>query len=234
MRAIVLASGKGTRLNEITKDLPKSMVIIGNKPILEHIISNLRENRIRNITLVVGYKKEKIIDYFSDGKKFGVKISYAEQKKPDAGTADAVCSVEKIIGEDRFLLIYGDVVFEKDLIKELTSKSKKSNFIICVKKVENPENYGVVEIKNGRVVRVVEKMQNPPSNLVNAGIYILPKEIFTAINKTKPSKRGEYELTDSIQILIDGGFECEFVLVGGFWIDIGNKENLMIAKKYLE
>jgi len=234
MEAVILASGKGTRLKELTKDLPKSMIEIKNKPILEHIINNLRENGVKNIILVVGYKAEKIVDYFSDGKKFGVKISYVKQERLDAGTADAVNYAKKLVKGNKFLMIYGDVIFEKDLIKEIVKKSEESGLVLAAKEVQNPENYGVLEIKDDRVIRIVEKSQNPPTNLANAGIYVLPKEIFNAIEQTKLSKRGEYEITDSIQILIDNGFECKFLLVKGFWIDIGNKENLDFAKRHFE
>jgi bifunctional UDP-N-acetylglucosamine pyrophosphorylase/glucosamine-1-phosphate N-acetyltransferase len=231
MEAVILASGRGTRLRELTKYKPKSMIEVNKKPIIEYTIDNLRENDIEDIILVVGYKKEKIVDYFSDGKKLGVKISYVEQEKPDAGTANAVSYARKLIKGDRLLMVYGDVMFEKDLIKELI---EKGDFVISLKKVENPRDYGVAEIEDDRVVRIVEKSQNPSSNLANAGVYVLPKEIFTAINQTKLSERGEYEITDSIQKLIDSGFECNFVLIKGFWADIGNMENLRTVKKYFE
>jgi len=219
MKAVILAGGRGRRFGNLTKEIPKVMLEINEKPILETIIKNIKKAGLRNFIIVVNYKKEKIIEYFGDGSKFGVNIQYAYQEYPK-GTGDAVRYVEPFIDEDIFLLIYGDVILDSNTLSKIIKLNKP---LICLKEVEDPRRFGVVEIKNGKIFRIVEKSNDPPSNLVNTGIYLLPIEIFDAIKKTSLSKRGEYELTDSIQILIENGKEFDYFLVDET-TDIGTKE----------
>lgn len=225
MKAVVLAAGKGTRLGEVTKNFPKPMIKIKEKPILQIIIENLKKYNIEEIILVVNYNKEKIINYFGDGSKFGVKIRYVVQEKL-LGTADALRYVEPYINEDYFLLIYGDLYFDFRIIPIIVERNSP---MMCIKKVENPERFGAVRIEGNKVVEIFEKSKELKSNFVNTGIYILPKEIFSEIKNTKISKRGEYELTDSIQQLIDKGVEFNFVVLNR-WFDIGTLETSKMIK----
>lgn len=225
MKAVVLAGGKGTRMGSLTKDKPKVMLKINEEPILERIIRGLRTNGIKEIILVVNYKKEKIIDYFGDGSDFGVKIDYVTQEEP-LGTADALRYAKPFIDQECFLALYGDHLFDSDVLSKLKNQNKPT---ICVKRVRNPKRFGVVDIKGKKIKRILEKTENPPTNLANTGIYLLPKEIFDGIEKTKKSERGEYELTDSIQKLIDKGIDFDFLEIQK-WQDIGTKESLKKAR----
>lgn len=232
MKAVILAGGIGKRLKAITQSIPKSMIEIKGKPILQKIIEDLRDFEINEIVIVVGYMKEKIIDYFGDGSNFGMKIEYAFQKER-LGTADALKYAAEKIKDNKFLVVYGDLFFEPEILKEMINEVENCDGVICVKCVDNPKEFGVLEVNGKKIKRIVEKSVNPPSNLVNAGVYILPKEIFSAIEQTKLSQRGEHELTDSIQILIDKGFNFHFCDMKNLWVDVGTMERLEEAKRIL-
>jgi bifunctional UDP-N-acetylglucosamine pyrophosphorylase/glucosamine-1-phosphate N-acetyltransferase len=220
MKAVILAAGIGTRLLPLTANIHKVLLPIGDKPLLEHMLNTLVENKIRDILLVVHHRKEQIEKYFGDGSKFNVHIDYLYQDNPKGGTADAVrCAKGKI--EGNFLLLNGDLFFHPSIIKKLLDSFEECDGLIACKEVKNPQEFGILKIENNKIVKIFEKTQNPPSNFANLGIYLLPKEIFEAIEKTPLSKRGEYELTDSIQILIDKGFKFKPVFIDEFWVDIG-------------
>lgn len=224
MKAVILAAGKGTRLLPLTEKTHKGLLTIGNKALLEHTINSLVENKIKDIFLVVNYRKEDIMNHFGDGSKFGVKIKYLYQENPKGGTADAVrCSKDKI--KESFILLNGDILFHPSIIKKLIESYKDCDGLIACKKVKNTKEFGILKVENGKISRIFEKSENPPSDLANLGIYLLPEEIFDAIDKTPLSKRGEYELTDSIQILIDKGLKFKPVIVDEFWIDVGRIED---------
>jgi bifunctional UDP-N-acetylglucosamine pyrophosphorylase/glucosamine-1-phosphate N-acetyltransferase len=230
MQAVILAAGIGTRLMPLTEKTHKGLLIIGDRPLLEHIINALSENNIKDVFLVVNYRKEDIMNYFGDGSKLGVKIDYLYQKNPKGGTADAVrCAKGKV--KESFILLNGDIFSKPTVIKKLIENYFGCDGLIICKKVKNPEEYGVFKIENNRIVKIFEKSKNPPSDIANLGIYILPKEIFDAIDKTRLSERGEYELTDSIQILIDEGFDFKPLIVDEYMIDIGRLSDYEEAKK---
>jgi bifunctional UDP-N-acetylglucosamine pyrophosphorylase/glucosamine-1-phosphate N-acetyltransferase len=224
MKALVLAAGIGKRLKPLTLEKPKSMLPIGGKPLLEHIIEALSENGIKEISVVVNYKKDIITNHFKDGSKFGVKIKYLVQENPKGGTADAVKCADGKINES-FILLNGDILFNHSILKKLIASYKDCDGVITCKEVENPEHFGVLETKGEFAVRIVEKSKSPPSNLANLGIYIMPESIFDAIRLTKPSERGELEITDSIQVLLDRGSKFKFLKVNDFWMDIGRIED---------
>ncbi len=219
MKAVILAGGKGSRMKELTENLPKAMLPIQEKPMLQVIIENIREAGIKDFVVLVSYKKEKIINYFGNGDKLDVKIEYAYQEEPK-GTADALGCVEELIEDDLFFMIHGDVIIETDEIKDILERKKP---LICLKKVNDPRRFGVVEIKNEKVSRIVEKSENPPSNLINTGVFLLPREIFDAIKETPISERGEFELTDSLEIMINKGIDLGYHILEET-TDIGTKE----------
>jgi len=222
MKAVIFAGGKGKRLMPLTNTIPKPMMPISGKPLLVWTIEALERAGVKDILILVGHLKEDIMNYFGKGDRFGVRIKYVEQKE-QLGTADALRYTKKFIGKDkRFLLLYGDIVFDNDLIQGLMSSIYSNNNFICSWRVDNPEIFGTFELINDKIIRIHEKSENPPSNLINTGIYLLPNEIFNAVEKTLPSKRNEYELTDSIQILIDEGHEFLHYPIKGFWSDVGD------------
>ncbi len=227
MKAVILAAGKGTRLEPLTEDTPKCMLPLAGKPIMEHVIKAVRKAGIREAVLIVGCKEEKIREYFGDGSNFGIKIKYASQKQ-QLGTAHAIGTIE--LNED-FLVLNGDTLISSECIDSVLSAhgagTQDSAATLGLKKVEEPSNYGVVRLENSRVVEIIEKPKGYVSNLANAGIYAFSPKIFEAIKKTKKSKRGEYEITSSIGILIKEGEVVRGVKIRGMWSDIGNPWNYL-------
>ncbi len=232
-KAVILAAGKGTRLRPHTHTLPKPMIKLANKPLLEIIINYLKAGGIKDICIVVGYKKEDIMSYFGDGNELGVKITYVEQKER-RGIAHAVKFAKPFVGEDPFLLYLGDnLVFTPmdDILKKYYESG--ADVLLNLVKVSDPERFGVPSFnKNGEIVRLIEKPKNPPSNFAVIGVYVFkyPKKLFEIIEKQKPSARGEYEITDAIQALMDGGdkvlgFEAEH------WFDTGKVEEFLDANE---
>ncbi|PKP54488.1 MAG: glucose-1-phosphate thymidylyltransferase [Candidatus Altiarchaeales archaeon HGW-Altiarchaeales-3] len=237
MDAVILAAGEGTRLRPLTSTRPKPMLQVAGKPILEWDIEALTRIGIFNkIILVTGYRSEKIKDYFGD--EFNnIKIQYIEQKE-QLGTAHAISVVSEHVNGD-FLVMNGDLLISNELIDDLIKNHKNHNpsASLSLIKVDNPSHFGVVELKNDKVISIEEKPRYPRSNLANAGIYIFSTEIFDALKKVEKSIRAEYEITDAIDMLIhDGkndknmvhGFECK-----GLWMDIGRPWNLLDANEIL-
>ncbi|MBI2858398.1 MAG: NTP transferase domain-containing protein [Chloroflexi bacterium] len=200
MKAVILAAGEGKRMYPFTDVRPKVMLPLANKPIVEHLLIELREAGLDEVLFVAGYRGEKIREHFGDGSKWGLAVRYATQKS-QLGTADAL---RQIAGwtKDNFILVNGDVVCGRDDIRDIM---RYENPVMGLSAQPDVSGLGVVETDGERIVRIYEKTEKPPSNLVNAGLYLLTPDIFSAIEKTARSKRGEYELTDSIQLLIDQG-----------------------------
>jgi len=236
MKAVILAAGKGTRMGPLTENRPKVMLPVANKPILEHIIVNLKTAGIREFLIVTGYHKEKITDYFKDGSGLGVDIEYIEQNA-QKGTADAISVARDKIetpylntGTKRFLVTNGDVLTGIPDIKRICSA--KGEAVLTAMKVANPEVYGVLCVRGRSVEKLVEKPKKPTSDLANAGIYIFEPSIFDAIEDTQPSSRGELEITDSIQLLIDSGKEVNYTELSE-WQDIGFPWHLLSTNEIM-
>jgi len=227
VQAVILAAGEGTRMRPLTYTRPKVMLPVANMPILEHLIIELKKAGIDDLVFVVGYRDEKIREYFEDGSRWGVKINYVTQRK-QLGTADALKSASHLLN-DEFLMLNGDAIVGSEDFKRILSDNA---MVICVKEVPNPQDFGVVEIKDGKIVRILEKPEKPLTNLINAGVYYFKKEILGAIDKTPLSKRGEYEITDSIQIAINEGYEFRAVEINT-WIDVGYPWDLLKANEEL-
>ncbi len=226
-KAVVLAAGRGTRLQPVTFDMSKCMLPIVGKPILWHIIQTVKAAGISEIALVVGYKKERIKDYFGDGSSMGVSITYLEQTARD-GTARAIALAES---ETDFLVLNGDTIVDSDDIKLLIEKHNKAAATLGVRSVEDPSQYGVVELDGGMVKSIIEKPKEHRSNLANTGMYVFSPDVFSAIKKTKKSERGEYEITSSIELMIEEGKDVHAVELRGRWSDIGNPWNYLDSNK---
>ena len=219
MKALVLAAGIGNRLKPLTLEKPKHLLEVGGKPILQRTIEGLSKAGVKDIFIVVNYKKEMIKQYFGDGSKFNVNIHYLTQDNPKGGTGDAVNTAKGKINES-FIVLNGDILFDHNILKEMIDNYKDDGLLVC-KQVPNPQDYGIIEMDGDQVIKIVEKPENPSTNLANLGMYIMPEEIFDAISITTLSKRGEIEITDSIQILIDRGKKFTFLKTDSFWMDIG-------------
>ncbi len=240
MKAVILAAGKGKRLRPITATKPKPMILIAGKPLLEHTILGLKNAGIDDVLIITGYKEEAIKDYFKDGiDKIGIKISYITQTE-HLGTAHATNYAKNFVKNDNFLLMYGDLLVEEKVFKNAIGFFHKHDLdgIISLITVENPQDFGIITLDSHLNVKNIIEKPNPTMNLgylANAGIYVFKSNIFTAIEKTKKSIRGELEFTDSMQILINdlNGKIKGYIIHNLFWSDIGLPWQLLDANKYL-
>ncbi|MFC1963365.1 bifunctional sugar-1-phosphate nucleotidylyltransferase/acetyltransferase [Chloroflexota bacterium] len=221
MKAVILAAGEGSRMRPLTNARPKVMLPIANKPIIEHLVVALKKAGIKELVFIVGYHAETIRQYFGDGERWGVRIDYVTQRK-QWGTAHALSMVEGFV-EDKFLLVNGDVLIQAEDLKRILSKD---NITLTLVEMEDTTGLGVVELAGDKVQGIYEKVLSPPSNIVNAGIYLLTAEIFSALAKTEKSPRGEYELTDSIQLLLDKGSAISGVKID-YWLDVSYPWDLL-------
>ena len=234
MKAIILTAGEGTRMRPLTITKPKTMLQVGGKPILQYNIESLRDAGINDITLVVGYHEEVIRNHFKDGTDFGVKIKYVTQEQR-LGTAHAIGSTRENVS-GKFIILNGDIIVDPILITHLMDSynSKKARSMLVLTEVDDPSSFGVVELEGERIIRIVEKppKEEAPSNLINAGIYLFDDEIFDAIDLTHKSLRGEYEITDSIQIQMDNGENVLGLKSKNNWIDIGRPWELLDVNEH--
>jgi len=196
MKCVILAAGEGKRVHPLTYTRPKVMLPIANKPIVEWNLKNAIGAGFSDFIFVVAYKSEMVRNYFGNGEKWGIKIEYVNQGEP-LGTAHAIGIVEKFVND--FVVLSGDTIFGKQDIKNIL-ENKNSMGVI---NVDNAKDYGIVEIKDKNILKIHEKMENPVINTINAGIYHFNKKIFDYIKKTKKSVRGEYEITDSINLMVN-------------------------------
>ncbi|MEF8879142.1 MAG: bifunctional sugar-1-phosphate nucleotidylyltransferase/acetyltransferase [Candidatus Thermoplasmatota archaeon] len=224
-KCVVLAAGEGKRMHPLTFTRPKVMLPVAGKPILEWNLLNAKKSGIKDFIFVVGYKSEMVRNYFGDGENWDVNVDYVNQGKP-LGTAHAISMVERFFDDD-FLVMCGDTVFGSQDIKNMV----KSESGVGLFEVENPEGYGIVETEDGCVVKIFEKMSDPFTNVINAGIYHFKQKIFDYIKKTEKSARGEYEITDSINMMASEK-KVEAVMVKK-WRDIGYPWDLLDANKEL-
>ncbi len=217
MIAVVLAAGEGSRLKPFTITRPKVMIPVGNKPILEYVIAALRDSGIIDIIMVVGYKREKIMDYFGDGHKWGVNITYVEQS-PQLGTAHALRqAADKIT--DHFLLVNGDTIVNTIDIKRIM-KAEICDAAMLTIHASPAQKYGVVETKNGLVKNILEKPKYEDNgNIVNAGIYRFSTKIFDFLRSMEISERGEYEITDAITKMISNEYTVRSINSKAMWMD---------------
>jgi UDP-N-acetylglucosamine diphosphorylase/glucosamine-1-phosphate N-acetyltransferase len=210
-------------MRPLTYTRPKVMLPLANRPMLEHLMLEIKKAGIEEFIFVVGYRQEAVRDYFGKGERWGVNIDYATQRS-QLGTAHALKMVERLLNE-RFLVANGDVlVKEQDLARMMAA----DGFSMALMEMEHHHGLGVVEIKGDRIVHIWEKVPSSPSNLVNAGIYLLTSDIFPAISNTPKSPRGEYEITDSLQLLIDQGHRLGYQKLD-YWLNISYPWELLVA-----
>lgn len=227
MKAVILAAGEGSRMRPLTYTRPKVMLPIANRPILEHLLLEAKQAGIGEFVFVVGYCHEQVRAYFGNGKRWGVNIVYRRQAR-QLGTADAVRMAEGLIDEN-FLVLNGDAIINRDDIRRLAEKSQTC---ISTLEVKDPSGYGILELKNGKVVKIHEKSKTPPGRTANAGLYLFTPDIFRAISLTPKSPRGEYEITDSLQLLLGEGKDiCINELHS--WLDLSYPWDLLEANERL-
>ena len=224
MKAVVLAAGKGTRFGDLAKNIPKVLIKIGKKPFLDFVLRDLKKAGFKDIGIVVGYKKEMMKEYLKDKK-----VTIIEQGEP-LGTGHAISKVKDFVGNEPFLVIMGDNLYSPEDLKEL---SKEKNIVIAAKEVDDPSRYGVLVTKGKKLKKIVEKPKDPPTNLVNTGLYVFTKEIFDEIKKLKKSERGEYEITDALTNLAKKNLVNVYV-IKDYWVDFGKPEDIPIVHSFLK
>ena len=234
MKAVVLAAGEGIRLRPLTSTRPKHLIPVGGKPLLEHLLSSIKAAGVDEALIVVYYMADRIKQFFGDGSKFGMKLEYALQDGV-RGTADATGLAKDYVKED-FLLVYGDLLITSNIIKQVVRSHEKENpaATMAVAPVKHPEQYGIVKLDESHVIDIVEKpsIAKAPTNLANAGIFVLSTEIFEKIGQTRPSSRGEREITDSLRLFMQ---EKQSVLAAQVsseeWLDVGRPWDLLEANQ---
>jgi len=232
LKAAILAAGRGERLWPLAEKNPKHLLPIGGEPLLQRTVKALVQAGITEIVMVVQFEAEKIKVFFKDGKELGAKISYVKQKQL-GGTADAVKAVEsELRGEDRFLLVYGDNYYNQKALDKFVKSSDSKDLLMGAAEVKDPSRFGSLVIKRGNIVAIREKMASGNVGVVNAGIYVLDNSIFSAVKKTRKSQRGEFELTDSLSLLMAEGRRIRTIPFGKReWVGISYPWDLLEANR---
>ena len=211
MKAVILAAGEGKRLRPFTENMPKVMIPVGNKPILEHVLKAVKKSGISEVVIVVGYKKEVIMEYFKDYNE--IKITYVEQDK-QLGTSHALLQAKNEL-DSAFIVLAGDNIIDSDSVLKLIHE--KSDYSILIKEHTQPSKYGVVFIEKGRLKEIVEKPKEELGKYISTGIYKLPKIVFKKIEEL--SKQGVYDMSSVIQSIVKDG-DIISTIIADKWIDI--------------
>jgi len=230
MKGLILSGGKGTRLYPLTYTNAKQLIPVANKPVIFHVVEAICDAGITDIGIVVGDTAKAIRAAVGTGNRWDVQITYIHQEQP-LGLAHAVKVSHDFLGDERFVMFLGDNVLQggiSGLIKQFAGSDWNSQIVLT--RVSHPEQYGVAELdEDGRIVRLVEKPKQPPSNLVLVGIYMFDHHIHEAVDSITPSWRGELEITDAIQWLVEHGYQVYPYIHRGWWIDTGEAGELLEA-----
>jgi glucose-1-phosphate thymidylyltransferase len=234
LKGLILSGGKGTRLRPITHTSAKQLVPVANKPVLFYGIESLAAAGIREVGIIIAPETgAEIRQAAGDGERFGVSITYIEQDAP-RGLAHAVLTARDFLGDSPFVMYLGDNLL-RDGIVDLVDRfrSERPDALILLTPVADPEHYGVAELDGDRVARLVEKPSEPRSNLALVGVYMFTSPIFEAAGAIEPSARGELEITDAIQRLIDSGRTVDPHIVRGWWKDTGQVQDMLDANRLI-
>ena len=233
MKGLILSGGKGTRLRPLTYTSAKQLVPVANKPVLFYGIEAIAEAGIRDIGIVVGDTQAEIRSAVGDGARWGVRVEYIEQDAP-RGLAHAVKISREYIGDEPFVMYLGDNLLNKGItqfVREFDRQKPAAQILLT--RVPDPQMFGVAQLDNGRVVRLVEKPKEPIGDLALVGVYMFGAEVFDSVNRIKPSFRNELEITDAIQDLIDRGLTVRPHIVDGWWKDTGKLEDMLEANRLI-
>ncbi|MBU1118685.1 glucose-1-phosphate thymidylyltransferase [Patescibacteria group bacterium] len=235
MKALIAAGGHGTRLRPITFTLNKHLIPIANKPMIFHALDKMAEAGIKEVGINVNPGDTSISKACGNGEDFGLNITYIEQSGGPLGLAHIIKNAESFIGDEDFIFYLGDNIILgsiKPFIKKF--KDEKADCLLALSRVEDPERFGVPDIdEKGNIIGVEEKPKRPKSPYAVTGIYIYNKSIFDAVKKLKPSARGELEISDAHQYLIDHGYKVTFVEITGWWKDTGKPDDLIQGNQLL-
>ncbi|HHS97575.1 MAG TPA: glucose-1-phosphate thymidylyltransferase [Chloroflexi bacterium] len=230
MKGLILSGGKGTRLYPLTYTRAKQLIPVANKPVLFRVIEAIRDAGITDIGIVVGDTAEEVKAAVGRGGRWGIQVTYIHQEQP-LGLAHAVKVSQDFLGDDPFVMFLGDNVIQggiTDLVRQFQESDWNAQIVLT--RVDHPEQYGVAELnEEGQVVRLIEKPKDPPSDLALVGIYMFDHHIHQAVAEIKPSWRGELEITDAIQWLVDHGYKVYPYVHRGWWIDTGRPGDILEA-----
>jgi UDP-N-acetylglucosamine diphosphorylase/glucosamine-1-phosphate N-acetyltransferase len=233
LKAVVLAAGEGSRMWPLAADKPKHLLPVADKPLISHILNALKESLVEEVLVVIGFRGNLIRSALGDGSQFGLRVDYLEQPAW-TGTASALKIAFDAVGSEPFLAVYGDLWIRPSAIQTVLEKSRHCPRVMGIVHKTNASEYGLIELQEDRLVRIVEKpsRKTKPEGWVNAGIYILDNHIFEAIDRTRASKRAEYELTTSLQHVLDDGKEIKGAKIAGDdWLDLGRPWDLLEANQ---
>jgi len=237
MKGIILHGGHGTRLRPLTHTGPKQLLPIANKPMSEYCLDAIRDCGISDIAIIIGGTgSNKVKEYYGDGSKFNVRITYIEQESPK-GIAHAINLCKEFIGDEKFLVFLGDNIIQKsinNIARKFESSDNDALILLC--EVENPERFGIADVKDNKITKIMEKPKDPPTNFAVTGIYFLTPKIFDVFARLKPSWRNELEITDALQILLEEKNKIAFEMITDYWKDTGTPQdiihaNMVILKK---
>jgi len=233
VKGLILSGGKGTRLRPLTYTSAKQLVPVANKPVLFYGIEAIAEAGIQDIGIVVGDTQAEIRAAVGDGSRWGVKVEYIEQDAP-RGLAHAVKISRDFLGDEPFVMYLGDNLLNKGITQFVRQFDlQKPAAQILLTRVPDPQMFGVAQLENGRVIRLVEKPKEPIGDLALVGVYMFGPEVFESVNRISPSFRNELEITDAIQDLIDRGLTVRPHIVDGWWKDTGKLEDMLEANRLI-
>jgi len=232
-KGIILHGGYGTRLRPLTYSRPKQLLPITNVPMSQFGLLSMKNAGITEIAIVIGGENSfKVKEYYGNGKQFGVNITYIHQDKP-LGISHAVGLCKEFVDNEKFVVFLGDNVLLKginDYVKKFEESDDAAKILLC--EVTNPKQFGIADIsKNGKILKIVEKPKNPPTNLAVIGIYFFQPKIFEIIKKLKPSWRNELEITDALQMLLESNEKISHNTITNYWKDTGTVEDILDANK---
>jgi glucose-1-phosphate thymidylyltransferase len=232
LKGLILSGGKGTRLRPITHTSAKQLVPVANKPVLFYGIQAMAQAGIEEVGIIIAPETgEEIRTAAGDGERFGLKLTYIVQDEP-AGLAHAVLTAEPFLGDSPFVMYLGDNLLQGGIEELVTAfKASEPDALILLTPVPDPEQYGVAELEGGSVVRLVEKPAEPKTNLALVGVYMFKSSVHAAARAIRPSPRGELEITDAIQYLVDDGMRVEPHIVKGWWKDTGRLDDMLAANR---
>ena len=230
MKGIILHGGHGTRLRPLTHTGPKQLLPIANKPMSEYCVESLKNAGITDIAIIIGgIGSEKVREYYGDGSNFGVNFTFIEQDSPK-GIAHAIGLCKNFVKEEKFIVFLGDNIMTKS-INEIAKKfnDSKIDAFLLLCEVDNPSQFGVAEIIDGQIKKIIEKPKSPISKFAVTGIYFFQPNIFDIFPLLKPSWRNELEIADALQIMIDNNNRVEFDIITEFWKDTGTPNDIIDA-----
>jgi|YNPNPStandDraft_1061719.scaffolds.fasta_scaffold02069_10 dTDP-glucose pyrophosphorylase len=226
MKGVIPAAGKGVRLEPITLAIPKELLMIGDKAIIEHVINAMKNTGVTDITIIVGWRKHALLDYLGSGERLGVRLTYVVQDKND-GLGKAILTAEHTIQKEPFIVVLGDNYFHPPtFLKEIINyhNEKKADATIGVTDIEDTRRHGIIKPgENSKITDIIEKPEprQAPSKIGCIGVYVFTPIIFQALKKIKPGINNEYQLTDAIKILIEEKYNVYYKKIDGIHIDIG-------------